>query len=124
MHKQQLLMLLPKGIFCVCITFVQTWSRGSTQAFPLRQHSTFIPNPLQKNPGYAPEIFLHMTPVHKWYTDTPLLGGNICFYTAVKVFVLFVLLFVEYSVYGCVHVDSPFYWVAWGYIRLVCTVYA
>ena len=36
-------MLLLKGTFCVCI-----------QAFPLR-HSTLNPNPLQNNPGYAPD---------------------------------------------------------------------
>ena len=36
MHKQHLLLLLPKSTFCVHIIFVQTWSRGSTQAFSTR----------------------------------------------------------------------------------------
>ena len=48
-------MLLPKGTLRVCIIFDQTWSRGSTQAFPLR-HSTLNPNLLQKNPGHALDV--------------------------------------------------------------------
>ena len=56
MHQQHLLMSLPKGIFCVCIIFIQMEFKGSTQAFPQRHLCASSLNPLPENPGYAPEI--------------------------------------------------------------------
>ena len=57
MHKQHLLLLLPKANFCACIIFIQMWLRGSTQAFPqLDIPCTSNPDHLSENHGYAPAV--------------------------------------------------------------------